>query len=158
ILSYSLWKRRFGGNSEIIGHMIRMEGEPFEIIGVMPENFRMIRVLNRDLDLWVPLVLIKANASREDHSINVFGRTKANVRIEAAQAEMNNIAAQLQQEHPETNANRGIHVIQMQENYAAKIKPTLLLLLAAMGFVALIACSNVTNLLFIRSIRRQKEI
>jgi putative ABC transport system permease protein len=144
ILSHSLWKRRFGSNSRIIGSRIRMEGEPFEVIGIMPPDFKMIRVLNRDLD--------------EDHSINVFGRLKPEVTLQFAQAEMNTIAKQLQHEYPKTNLNRGILVVRLQENYSANIRPTLLLLMVAIGFVALIAGSNVTNLLLTRSIRRQKEI
>src|SRR5262245_22433546 len=135
-----------------------MEGERYEVVGVLPPDFHLIHVLNRELDVFVPLVIQAASANRDDHSINVYARLKANVTLEAAQSEMTAIAQKLASDYPQTNSGRGVSLVRLQENFAERVRPTLLLLLAAVGFVVLIACSNIANLLLARSIHRQKEL
>src|SRR5262249_40062641 len=127
ILSDNLWKRRFHSDSNIIGHTIYMEGETYEVVGVLSPDFHLIHVLNRELDVFIPLVIQQATANRDDHSINVYARLKANVTLEAAQSEMNSIAQKLASDYPQTNSGRGVSLVRLQENFAERVRPTLLL-------------------------------
>lgn len=158
ILSHSLWQRRFGSDPAIIGNSVTIDGESYTVIGVMPPQFRFIKVLNRDLELWVPLVLDPKQVSRDDRSINVYARLKRGVTLAQAQAEMDGIAGEMAQQYPDTNAGRGVSLVALQDSYSEKVRPTLLILLAASIFVVLIACTNIANLMLARATTRQKEM
>ena len=156
ILSYGLWQRRFAGDRAIIGKPITLNGESFTVIGVMPRAFQLPSFKDQ---LWVPLAFnSKEAASRGNHYLEVMARLKPGVSIKQARTEMETIALRLQQQYPEENTRIGITLVPVHEQVVGDIKPALLLLLGAVGFVLLIACANVANLLLARSAARQKEI
>lgn len=156
VLSNRLWSRHFGTDREIIGKEIRMNGEPYTVVGVMPPGMHD----RLPMQLWVPLAFKpEQKISHDAHFILVMGRLKDGVTLAQAQAEMNGIAAQLQNEFPESNANWGISVELLHLDFLeASTRRNLWLLLGAVGFLLLIACVNVANLLLARGTSRQREV
>lgn len=156
MLSNRLWHRRFGADPSIVGKTLSLNGEAYTVVGVMPQRFEFP---TREDELWVPIAFDSVEAGRRgSHYLEVIGRTKPGVTLEQAQAEMNNIGARLEQQYPNTNSNIGVTVIPLHEDLVGDIKPALLMLLGAVGFVLLVACANVANLLLARAAVRQKEI
>jgi len=158
MLTHGLWQRRFGDDPNIIGRSLTIDGESFTIIGVLPANFRFIRVLDAELELWMPMAFSPEQLTREDRSIIVYGRLKQGVQLAQAQVEMNGITHRLAQEYPNTNSGWGAQVNNLHDQAVEPIRPTLLILMTVVGFVLLIACANVVNLLLTRATARQKEI
>ncbi len=156
ILSNRMWSRHFAADRDIIGKNIRMNGEPYTVVGVLPAG-----MYDRlPMQLWVPLAFEPEQTTNHNaHFILVMGRLKDGVSINQAQSEMNGIAAQLQNEFPQTNAGWAVSVEPLHLNF---VDPTtrrnLWLLLGAVGFLLLIACVNVANLLLARGTSRQREV
>ena len=156
ILSNRMWSKHFASDAAIIGKDVRMNGEPYQVVGVLPPG-----MYDRlPMQLWVPLAFKPDDVTNhEAHFVLVMGRLKDGVSIEQAQSEMNGIAAQLQNEFPKSNANWGISVEPLHLNF---VDPTtrrnLWLLLGAVCFLLLIACVNVANLLMARGTSRQREV
>src|SRR5262245_27096683 len=150
VLSHRLWQRRFGGDPNALGRSVTLNGNPYTIIGVMPAGFQH----PQRSELWTPLRLNSLNADqandRSFRNLRVVGRLKPGVTLEQAQMEMSRIARRLAEQHPDTNAGQGVKIVSLQEGYAGDVKPTLFALLGAVGFVLLIACANVANLLLTR--------
>lgn len=156
LLSHGLWQRRFGGDKSIVGRSILLNNTQTKVLGVMPKGFFF---REKNVDYWTPTYFTPERwAQRGNHFLNVVARLKPGVRLKQAQTEMNTIAARMQQQYPETNANLGVVVVPMQDDFAGNTKDGLLVLQVASVFVLLIACSNLANLLLARSTGRKREM
>ena len=156
VLSDQLWKRSFGGDQGIVGQSLILSGEKYTIIGIMPPGFRYP---SRLTELWVPLVP-SANlvANRGNHWLQVLGRLKPAVTIDQAREQMVSIAARLEHQYPDAQARRSVRLLPLQEETVRNVRPALLLMLGAVAFVLLIACTNIANLLLARATGRGREI
>jgi len=156
ILSNRVWNRNFAADHDIIGKDIRMNGQPYTVVGVLPPG-----MYDRlPMALWVPLSLDQEQVvNHAAHTVLVMGRLRDGVSIEQAQSEMNGIAAQLQNEFPQTNTDWGVSVEALHLDFVDRAtRRNLWLLLGAVGFLLLIACVNVANLLLARGTSRQREV
>lgn len=153
ILGYDLWQRSFGGNPNVIGQKITISSSPRTVIGVMPRGFRFPELS----DLWVPLAFSTKTYTRNDHGLEVIARLKDGVTVAQAQADMNNVAAHIQEQNPVTNEGLGVTVTSLHDNLSGSYRDALLILLGVVGCVLLVACVNVANLMLSRATARQKE-
>ncbi|HJQ25166.1 MAG TPA: ABC transporter permease [Blastocatellia bacterium] len=156
ILSHGLWQRRFGADPAIIDRTITLDGQSMTVVGVMPPKIRF----PNDADLWRPMSFDASPEMRQRraHFLRPIGRLKADVTVEQAQAEIDTIARQLEEQYPDTNTKWTMLLVPLQERIVGDIRPTLWVLLGAVAFVLLIACSNVANLMLARATARYKEI
>src|SRR5437773_2551264 len=155
ILSNRLWSRDFAANREILGKQIRMNGEPYTVIGILPPGIHD----RFNSQFWIPLRLQPDQTNRDLRPVLVMGRLKDGVSLAQAQSEMNGIAQQLQNEHPNTNVNRSVSVEPLHLNFLTETtRRNLWLLLGAVGFLLLIACVNVASLLLAWGTSRQREV
>jgi predicted permease len=158
VLSDRLWKRRFGADPRVLGRSVTLSGRPFTVVGVMPPQFFGNE---NTAELWVPFAEYappKDMADRGGRGFWVLGRLKPGVTLEAAQSEVNTVAARLARDYPATNEARGIEVTPLAAEYFGRLRLALQLLMAAIAFVLVIACANVANLLIARSEVRRREI
>ena len=157
ILSYALWQRRFGNDSGIIGKSIHLEGREYTVVGVLPPQvrFRALPWAVPVSEIFVPVV---PNPARNWHSVRVLGRLAPRVSKKQALAEMNGIAARLAQAHPESEQAQGIALEPLAQYVVSDASQTAWLLLGAVAFVLLIACSNVANLLLSQGAAREREM
>jgi putative ABC transport system permease protein len=157
VLSYGLWKRRYGGEPTLVGRTIKIDGEDFTVVGVMPRDFQW-QFWSNPRQLWVPVGYTKGDYDRAGNSFIAFGRLKPGVTVAQADAEMDSIGAHLAREYPREDPGMGATVMPMNDFGLKGLRTTMLALLAAVGFVLLIACVNVANLMLARGAARQKEL
>ena len=156
VISHALWQRQFGGDTGVLGKEVKIDGNPVTIIGVMPPSFQFP---SSSIDLWVPTMMSPPVAgTRQAHYLSVLGRLKSGVTEQQAQADLEAIAARLREQYPDSNRYIGATVISLHEHMVGDIRWPLLILLAATGFVLLISCANVANLLLARAGARYKEV
>jgi putative ABC transport system permease protein len=155
VLGHGLWQRAFGGDPNLIGQTLSLDSQKFTVIGIMPSGFEF----PQEGELWVPLAWDdKERQTRAIHDYGVIARLKPDVSLTKAQAEMSTISSRLEQQYPEANKGWGAVVIPLREDLVGDIRPALLVLFGAVGFVLLIACANVANLMLARGANRKKEI
>jgi putative ABC transport system permease protein len=162
ILSHALWQRRFAGDPHVLNRAITVNGKPYTVVGVMPPTFHYPA---ERYEAWAPLRLHGANEpdavpiNREAHYLQVIGRLKTGVTADQAQQDMTRIAAALAKQYPRENSQfEGATVVSLSDQLLGSVRPALLLLLAAVSFVLLIACANVTHLLLAQFSARQSEL
>ena len=154
ILSHGLWRRRFGSDAHVVGRTVTVNGEPYTVVGVMQPGIRFPETA----EMWLPLEPGEAKDHREWRMYHVIGRLKPDVTVAGAQANVAAITRRLAERHPDTNTGWGGWVQPYRENVAGEARPVLLIMLGAVGFVLLIACANVANLLLAKASARQKEV
>jgi len=156
IISERLWRARLRADSAIVGRPLRINGMRYTVVGVMPKTFDPL--LNNS-DLWIPEAFTTRQlAERDNHYLNVMGRLKAGVSLAQAQTELDVIALRLQKEYPIDDEGRGLSIAPLSTVLLGDQRLALWTMLAAVGFVLLIACANIANLQLVRSRNRQKEI
>ncbi|HET9710665.1 MAG TPA: ABC transporter permease, partial [Pyrinomonadaceae bacterium] len=163
VLSYGLWQRRFGGQASVIGQPITLSGIKFTVIGVMPANFQFHieqrSGTGRPAELWTILPMpAGAGANERGRFLSVVGKLKEGVTVEHAGTELRTIEARLSDEVPQFNKNYSAEVLPLREQFFGNVRRPLWLMLGAVGFVLLIACANVANLLLSLATSREKEI
>jgi len=154
ILGYGVWKRDFGGDRNVIGRTIHMDGTTRTVVGVLPSDTPLLS----EAQIWLATPMLNRGMNiRIGHSLKAIGRLKPGVTVQQAQADLDAIALQLQTQYPETNKNWRMRQRPLRDFLVGPVRPALLLMWGAVGLLLLIACVNVANLLLARSVVRQKE-
>jgi predicted permease len=155
VLSHRFWQEHFGSNRDVVGRNITLDGGSYLVAGVMPATFRIPDYAQ----MWTPMAWTdKEKAVRGEHHYLVVARLKPGVNVKQAQSEMNTISSRLAQDYPADDKGWGAVVSPLHDDLVSDVRPALLVLLGAVGFILLIACVNVANLSLARTFSRQKEI
>jgi predicted permease len=156
VLSHRLWRDRFGADPTVVGRQTRLNGTPYEIIGVMPSSFDFTEDSEQ---LWVPIAFTpERKAMHDEHFLTVYGRLRDGVSPDQALAELGRTARVLEQNFPRDNAGRGLTTSPIMTELVGDFRQRLFVLLGAVGFVLLIACGNIANLLLARGTARGSEL
>ncbi|MEX1309874.1 MAG: ABC transporter permease [Candidatus Sulfomarinibacteraceae bacterium] len=156
LISEGLWQRRFGGDPDVVGGSIDVDGDSRTIVGVVPAEFRFMA----DVDLWIPIERgdFFIDRERDSHSLQIVGRLRPGVTLAQAQSEADAITAALEEQYPETNAGKGFVLYDLQRFMVGEARISLFLLMATTAMVLLIACGNVAGLLLARGQARLPEM
>ena len=157
VLSHGLWQDRFGADPSVVGRTVVVNGVSAEVIGVLPREFEFP---GETPAIWAPLVLRDGQVAppRANHYMNVYARLKPGVSLEAARADMDRVGNDLERAYPETNEGHGANVVSLREEIVGPARLGLLVVMAAVGFLLLIACTNVANVMLARAVGRRREM
>ena len=156
VLSHSLWSTQFGGDPNIVGKSIQLDGEPTTVIGVLPAGSAFDRAYNQ---LWRPLVFKPSNMTRNFHWFGSFAKLKSGVTLEQARSQMDTIGARIAHDYPDSNKGWGVNIERYSDILVGEqMRRSLYVLLAAVGMVLLIGCANLANLSLARGTAREREV
>jgi predicted permease len=160
VLGHGLWQRRFGGDPNVVGKSVMLNGRPYNIVGVMGPEFRPLpsSLVSPEGQFYRPVAETYDDEERDARHLRAIARLKPGVTVEQAQGELSVIAQRIEQAHPQTNRGYGVAVVSITEEITGGIRATLLMIFGAVIFVLLVACANVANLLLARATVRHKEI
>jgi putative ABC transport system permease protein len=157
VLGYGLWQERFGGDSSVVGRTLMVSGIPHQVIGVLPREFEFP---GETPAIWGPLTLRGGSEApgRSNHYMSVYARLKPGVSLEAARVDMDRVGANLERTYPEANEGHGANVVSLREEIVGPARLGLVVVMAAVGFLLLIACTNVANVMLARAVSRRREM
>ena len=160
LLTYGLWQDRFAGDPQIVGKQLSVNGKPYTVVGVTPKDLPMLPVTLVDgpAQFYRPAAEKHDDKERLSRHLRAIARLKPGVSVEQAQADLDVIHRGLAKQFPNEYSTTGVRVVKLRDDIASGLRPALLVLLGAIGFLLLIACANVSNLLLARALARQKEI
>src|SRR5262245_10790963 len=154
-ISEGFWRRRFGGDAEIVGRTIQLDGQSWQVVAVLPPDFAMP---NREVELWTPWDLTRLQNARDLRFLQVVARLRDGVTLPQAQAQLDALAAASAQQYPKANKGWGVKLVSLQEEIVGRARTALLVLFGAVVFVLLIVCANLASLLLARASCRQREM